>query len=304
MHADHPVDPWSGTTYKGFAGGQATAPSPRARRSTGRPRSARGILLGAVAAVLGLGLAAGMLMAPQLGLRPQLSALAPPTPPPAATPAARPVAPAVPSVAPAVPSAAPAVPAVEPAAPAAAPAASPAAEEAPITATPEPLVPRPRTAQRPEARRPSITPEARRQASAATARANLAAAASPETSLSPPSPIAPSQAQPPQAAAPTPPPGPAPQASFDCATARPGAEQAVCSDPTLAAADRRLARAYRHALAAGVDPESLRREQSDWLAIREDAARRSPTALSRVYAQRINELEDMAVETPPPYGGQ
>lgn len=102
---------------------------------------------------------------------------------------------------------------------------------------------------------------------------------------------------PPAAAPPIPDVQPAPpplRASFDCATARPGAERMVCADPGLAAADRALARAYRRALESGVDPVDLRGEQRDWLAIREDAARRSPRALASVYDQRIDELNRMA----------
>jgi uncharacterized protein YecT (DUF1311 family) len=87
-------------------------------------------------------------------------------------------------------------------------------------------------------------------------------------------------------------------ASYDCATARPGAEEMVCEDPALAAADRRLARAYERAMRAGVDPDDLRQEQRDWTAIREDAAMRSPRALAQVYDQRIEEL-DRIVEASP-----
>jgi uncharacterized protein YecT (DUF1311 family) len=95
-----------------------------------------------------------------------------------------------------------------------------------------------------------------------------------------------------------PPPAPL-RASFDCATAQPGAEEAVCADPTLAAADRRLARAYRRVLESGMDPVELDGEQRDWLAIREDAASRSQRALAQVYAQRIAELDRMAAEGAP-----
>ena len=108
------------------------------------------------------------------------------------------------------------------------------------------------------------------------------------------------------AAVETPAPAPQPmlQASFDCGTARPGAEQAVCSDPGLAAADRQLARAYRRALRSGADPESLRQEQRDWLSIREDAAQHSRGALASVYGQRIAELDDIAENAPPEDGGR
>jgi uncharacterized protein YecT (DUF1311 family) len=89
-------------------------------------------------------------------------------------------------------------------------------------------------------------------------------------------------------------------ASFDCATARPGAEEMVCQDPALAAADRRMARAYERAMRAGADPDDLRQEQRDWTAIREDAAMHSPRALAQVYDQRIEELNQIAEEAPEP----
>jgi uncharacterized protein YecT (DUF1311 family) len=84
--------------------------------------------------------------------------------------------------------------------------------------------------------------------------------------------------------------------SFDCRSARSQAEEMVCADPQLAAADRRLARAYGRAVAAGVPPRALRAEQDDWLAIRDDAARYSAAAVASVYDQRISELEELAEE--------
>jgi uncharacterized protein YecT (DUF1311 family) len=86
--------------------------------------------------------------------------------------------------------------------------------------------------------------------------------------------------------------------SFDCATARPGAEEMVCGDAALAAADRAMGQAYRRAMRAGVDPDDLRQEQRDWVAIREDAALRSRAALSQVYEQRIQELDHIADTAP------
>jgi uncharacterized protein YecT (DUF1311 family) len=106
-------------------------------------------------------------------------------------------------------------------------------------------------------------------------------------------------ARPPEPAAaaepnPEPPPAAPYRTSFDCGTARPGAEEMVCEDPALAAADRRMARAYRHALDAGADPDALRHDQREWAAVREDAAFDSPGALAQVYAQRIRELNQIA----------
>lgn len=92
--------------------------------------------------------------------------------------------------------------------------------------------------------------------------------------------------------------GPPPRVrpSFDCRWAVSLAEEMVCGDPRLAAADRRLAEAYQRALAAGVPGRWLRAEQDDWLRIREQAARRSPAAVADVYEQRTAELNDMAIE--------
>lgn len=110
------------------------------------------------------------------------------------------------------------------------------------------------------------------------------------------------------AVAPTPPeageapPTPGYRTSFECATARPGAEEMVCGDPALAAADRQMARAYRRAMDSGADPDDLRQEQRDWVAIREDAALHSRRALAQVYDQRIEELNRIADTAPGPEG--
>jgi uncharacterized protein len=84
----------------------------------------------------------------------------------------------------------------------------------------------------------------------------------------------------------------------DCQTAGSLAAQMVCADPELSAADRELNQAYRRALRSGVPPEQLRQDQRDWLAIREDAARRSPRAVASIYEQRIDELNEIADDGP------
>jgi uncharacterized protein YecT (DUF1311 family) len=68
----------------------------------------------------------------------------------------------------------------------------------------------------------------------------------------------------------------------------------VCVDPQRARADRRLARAYREALDAGVPEQILRRQQDAWLAAREEAARAGPEAVFDVYSERTAELEGLA----------
>ena len=68
----------------------------------------------------------------------------------------------------------------------------------------------------------------------------------------------------------------------------------ICVDPNLAAADRRLARAYREAIDAGIPERVLRRQQDAWLGARESAARYGPEDVARVYEARIAELEGMS----------
>ena len=68
----------------------------------------------------------------------------------------------------------------------------------------------------------------------------------------------------------------------------------MCENPRLAAADRRLARAYREAADAGAPEWRLRQQQNRWLAARERAADEAPWAVTEVYEARIAELEDEA----------
>lgn len=108
---------------------------------------------------------------------------------------------------------------------------------------------------------------------------------------------APERLEPPR---PAPPPRrletPPPREAADC-TGSPGARM-VCGDERLAAADRRMRRAYEAALRAGVSEEDLAADQDDWRQIRDDAARYSRQAVANVYRQRIDELEALARPEP------
>jgi uncharacterized protein YecT (DUF1311 family) len=135
------------------------------------------------------------------------------------------------------------------------------------------------------------------------AAANRGPARSPSTfaqdfGLAPPPPlpaVAEAHAEaPPRVAALTRPMPPAAPQVLDCGGANGLAEQMVCSDPALAAADQEMSRAYGRALRAGGSPDALRADQRDWLAIREDAAHVSRRALAQVYQQRIDELSAAA----------
>jgi len=80
----------------------------------------------------------------------------------------------------------------------------------------------------------------------------------------------------------------------DCTEAPSQAAALLCANPSLAAADRRLARAFDRAVAAGAPTGRLRRQQARWLAAREAAAEEAPWELDSIYAERIAELDDQA----------
>jgi uncharacterized protein YecT (DUF1311 family) len=80
-----------------------------------------------------------------------------------------------------------------------------------------------------------------------------------------------------------------------CASSDPG-EALACGDPSLSAAERRLARAYRDAEAAGVPAATLAQQQVRWKQARAAAAREAPWAVREVYQARIAELQDMTHE--------
>jgi uncharacterized protein YecT (DUF1311 family) len=136
--------------------------------------------------------------------------------------------------------------------------------------------------------------------------------AAPQTSA--PSPPVLARGEPPPAElAPAPPPRADPEAApairqpaavpvpgaLDCGNVASRAQALACGDPGLRAADRRMSQAYAAALAAGVPERQLRRDQVDWLNMREDAARYSKQALENMYHQRIQELEALG-DAPPP----
>lgn len=86
--------------------------------------------------------------------------------------------------------------------------------------------------------------------------------------------------------------GAAGAASFDCGKAATPAEKAICADPALSKADDDLAAAYKAALAATLDPASLRRAQRQWLQDRDRTDVASDYLLA--YTNRITELAKQA----------
>jgi len=270
--------------YAGLADNAPHRPRRRPRRPRRRSSRPRDLIVGGVTLAVGLGILATAVVQPELtdlwpaaeraSSSPARAARAerrqqPPTPR-----ASQPVLPA------SIPLASVRAEAPPPqAAPAAAPPPPEAAAPAPPAAAPV------RTAVAPPPPRVAPLPET-------GGRLTLP----PEMAGTPPAPARPAAEPPPPAVRST-----HATASFDCAPADAGAaEQMVCSDPELAAADRELAQAYGRAMRSGaVDPRDLDLDQRDWAALREDAARYSRRALASVYAQRIRELDDIAADGPP-----
>lgn len=137
-----------------------------------------------------------------------------------------------------------------------------------------------RVAQAPAVRAaPAVTPPAPREVAIAPKPVEVAQAP----------PAVPASARAPEPAAPRADPG------FNCRYASLRSERLVCGDADLARLDRRLNRAFEEAVASGIPYRELRRDQDDWLRIREDAARRAgPGGVASVYRQRIAELREMA----------
>lgn len=95
--------------------------------------------------------------------------------------------------------------------------------------------------------------------------------------------------------------------SFDCNTARPGAEQAICVYPDLAQLDRTMAELYEQVRAArtGAAREALIAEQKLWLDGR-NACGADHACLARVQRERIQQLQPgyaTAPEQPAPMKG-
>jgi len=107
--------------------------------------------------------------------------------------------------------------------------------------------------------------------------------AAPEPAIEPSGPLEPEPAPAPPSARP----------SFDCANARTRGEQAVCSDPGLAALDRQMASQYQRAV-AGVSPDRqalLRQTRDRFLAFR-DRCPDSP-CIAEAYRGRMREISDI-----------
>lgn len=270
MTSESGYEPWPGAAFDG----RATAPPLGPQIAP--PRPTRGVVVASgIAIALALGLGVGYLAQPDLG---------------APDAAYKPMAPAPPGAQQGLiiqPGAAQAV---------TAPASVPRATGK-LEVLPPDMVRAARQATLASAPAPVAATSAVRDVSDVTADPSPPASylAAPQVPAQPPTHLAP---PPPAQAYPTPYPRMA-AADGPCAGPASRAAQIVCSDPDLSAADQALNRAYRRALRSGaLPPEQLRADQRDWLAAREDAARRSPRALARIYDQRIDELNSLADDEP------
>lgn len=88
------------------------------------------------------------------------------------------------------------------------------------------------------------------------------------------------------------------RAADGCKTSGSRAQMTICADASIAAADQDMRRAYQRALRSGASAAALRAQQDDWLALREEAARRSPSDLAAAYEERIADLNAIADEPP------
>lgn len=81
------------------------------------------------------------------------------------------------------------------------------------------------------------------------------------------------------------------QAVIDCSKPTNNADRLVCSNDRLAAADERMAQAFREALRRGVDLEKLLATQRQWKANVRDLCNDVPCLL-RAYEDRAAELDN------------
>jgi uncharacterized protein YecT (DUF1311 family) len=117
--------------------------------------------------------------------------------------------------------------------------------------------------------------------------------APPAAPLSTPHPRVTHAKAPPRAAAPRP-----AGKRHACSSGLSPVERAICSDPHIAAADQEMQGVYLKALRSGAPADALRAAQIDWLAVREQAARRSTADLAQAYRTRIAELNTASEEPP------
>ena len=80
-------------------------------------------------------------------------------------------------------------------------------------------------------------------------------------------------------------------AALDCSRAKSNSEKLLCSNPRLAEADERMARAFRGAIHRGVDPKTLMETQRVWIDDARDVCN-DVECMLRAYEERISDLDN------------
>jgi uncharacterized protein len=81
-------------------------------------------------------------------------------------------------------------------------------------------------------------------------------------------------------------------AAIDCSRARTNSEKLLCSNSRLAAADQRMAFAFREAINRGIKPEVLMESQRNWIRDARDVCN-DVECMLRAYEDRTSELQDL-----------
>ena len=79
-------------------------------------------------------------------------------------------------------------------------------------------------------------------------------------------------------------------AALDCSRAKSNSEKLLCSNPRLAEADERMARAFRGAIHRGADPKTLMETQRVWIDDARDVCN-DVECMLRAYEERISDLD-------------
>ena len=79
-------------------------------------------------------------------------------------------------------------------------------------------------------------------------------------------------------------------AALDCSRAKTNSEKMLCSNSRLAAADERLAYAFRGAIHRGADPKELMESQRVWVRESRDVCNDAECML-KAYQERISDLD-------------
>ena len=81
-------------------------------------------------------------------------------------------------------------------------------------------------------------------------------------------------------------------AAVDCSRAKTNSEKLLCSNSRLAAADQRMASAFRAAIKRGIPPEVLMDSQGAWIHDVRDACN-DVECMLKAYAERTSEIQDL-----------